>query len=88
MSTEDKISRLLSELEEARKWPARFRETMDGAPDVTPQIQEADRKIESLEKRAKEAMKSLRCVNPKTKSLHRAMADMLINWQTFKDDLK
>ena len=88
MSVDDETTRLLAELADAKNWPARFKQDMDGNMDISRQVREADEKIGALEKRAKEMMKKLGCVSPQTRSLYHAMADMLINWQTLKDSLE
>ncbi|MCK4728440.1 MAG: hypothetical protein KAT27_05925 [Desulfobacterales bacterium] len=85
--TDDTTTRLLQELSDAKAWPARFKQELDSGSDVSHEIGEADKKIEGLEKRAKEAMKRLGCVSPQTRSIHHGMADMLINWNVFKDSL-
>ena len=87
MSTDDTTTRLLQELSDAKAWPERFKREIDGGSDVSDEIRAADKKIEELEKRAKEALKRLGCVSPETRSVYHGMADMLINWQTFKDSL-
>ena len=87
MSVDDETTRLLVELADAKKWAARFKRDMDGKMDLGQQVREADEKIGVLEKRAKEMMKKLGCVSPQTRSVYHTMADMLINWQTFKDSL-
>jgi hypothetical protein len=87
LSVDDETTRLLVELADAKKWPARFKRDMDGNVDLGQQLREADEKIGALEKRAKEMMKKLGCVSPETRSVYYTMADMLISWQTFKDNL-
>jgi uncharacterized protein YdcH (DUF465 family) len=87
MSTDDTTTRLLQELSDAKTWPARFKWMLDSGSDVSHDIREAEKKIEELEKRAKEAMKSLGCVSPQTRSIYHGMADMLIAWNAFKDGL-
>ena len=85
--TDNTTTQLLQELADAKTWPARFKREIDAGSDVSDEIGEAARKIEELEKRAKEAMKRLGCVSPQTRSVYHGMADMLINWNTFKDSL-
>lgn len=87
MSTDDTTTGLLQELSDAKTWPARFERGLDSGLDVSHDIREAEKKIEELEKRAKEAMKRLGCVSPQTRSIYHGMADMLINWNAFKDRL-
>ncbi len=88
MSADDATTRLLQELENAKAWPERFKQELAGRADVSNDIREADKKIEELEKRAKDAMKRLGCVSPETRSIYHGMADMLISWHTFKDSLR
>lgn len=87
ISTDDVTTQLLQELSEAKTWPARYKQEIDRGSDVSHEIQEADKRIEELERRAKEAMKKLGCVSPETRSVYHGMADMLINWNDFKDSL-
>lgn len=87
MSTYDTTTGLLKELSDAKNWPAQFKGRIESGSDVSRDVREADKKIEELEKRAKEAMKRLGCVNPQTRSIYHGMADMLINWNAFKDSL-
>ena len=87
LSPDDATSTLLKELSDAKTWPGQFKQELKTGTDVSDDIQEADQKIEVLEKRAKEAMKRLGCVSPETRLIYHGMADMLINWQVFKDSL-
>ena len=41
-----------------------------------------------LLRHAEGELKRLGCVSPETRSVYHGMADMLINWQAFKDSLK
>jgi len=88
MSMDDVTTQLLQELSDAQAWPKRLKGRMDNNEDVTAQIKEGDEKIDLLEKRAKEAIKKLGCVSPETRTVYHHMADMLINWHTFKDSLE
>ena len=87
MSTDDIVARLLEELSDAKTWPARFKGALESGADIGHEIAEADKKIEQLEQRAKDAMKRLGCVSPQTRSIHHGMADMLMEWHIFKDSL-
>ena len=86
-STDDTTTLLLQELSDAKTWPARFKQKIERGADISDQLNEADKKIEALEERAKEAMKRLGCVSPQTRSVYHAMADMLINWNSFRDSV-
>ncbi|MDY6989920.1 MAG: hypothetical protein SWQ30_17900 [Thermodesulfobacteriota bacterium] len=88
MSMDDATTQLLQELSDAQALPMRLKGRIDNNEDVTSQIKEGDEKIDLLEKRAKEAIKKLGCVSPETRTVYHHMADMLINWQTFKDSLE
>lgn len=87
MSAGDATNQLLQELADAKTWPERFKREIESGSDVRDEIREADKKIEELEKRAKEVMKKLGCVRPETRKISRCMTDMLISWHTFKDSL-
>ncbi len=84
---DDGVTQLLRELSEAKTWPERLQDEVSRGADVSDAIRRVDGDIERLEKRAKEAMKSLGCVNPHTRALYHGMADMLINWRAFKDSI-
>lgn len=88
MSMDDETNQLLQELSDAKTLPMRLQGRMDNKEDVRAQIKEGDQKIDLLEKRAKKAIKKLGCVSPETRTVYHHMADMLINWQTFKDSLE
>jgi hypothetical protein len=87
VQADDAVTQLLRALSEAKTWPERLKDALDRGVDVSRGIRKADEEIGQLEKRAKEAMKSLGCVSPHTRAVYHGMADMLINWQTFKDSL-
>lgn len=87
MPTDDTTNRLLQELSDAKAWPEQFKRELDSGSDVSREIGEAAKKIEELEKRAKEAMRILGCVSPQTRLVYHGMADMLISWNDFKDSL-
>jgi hypothetical protein len=87
-TTDDTIGRLLEELADAKVWATRFKQQLDSGSSVAEEIREADKRIEALEKRAKETMKKLGCVSPQTRMISQGMADMLIAWYSFKDSLR
>ena len=87
ISVDETTTQLLQELSDAKAWPAQFKRLLDGGSDVSNDIRDAEVKIEELEKRAKEAMKRLGCVSPQTRTIYHSMADMLISWNAFKDNL-
>ena len=87
MPVDDAAAEILNELSEAKAWPERFKRKIDTGADVGSDIARADEKIDELENRAKKAIRRLGCVSPEGRSIYRAMADMLINWHTFKDTL-
>jgi hypothetical protein len=86
-ATDDTIAKILHELAEAKAWPARLKQALEGGSDVGDEIRETDEKIDALEKRAKETIKRLGCVDPQTRMISQGMADMLIGWYAFKDSL-
>jgi len=87
-NTDDATDEILHELAEAKAWPTRLKQVLDGGSDVGDEMREAGERIEALEKRAKETIKRLGCVDPQTRMISQGMADMLIGWYTFKDSLK
>ncbi|MBW1742315.1 MAG: hypothetical protein JRJ47_02635 [Deltaproteobacteria bacterium] len=87
-NTHDATDEILHELAEAKGWPARLKKARDSGSHVDDEIREAGERIEALEKRAKETIKRLGCVSPQTRMVSQGMADMLIDWYTFKDSLE
>ncbi len=87
ISVDDPIRQLLEDLSNAKAWPERFKQKLEAGADVSDDIREADKKIEELQRLAKETIKRLGCLTPETRLIYHGMADMLINWQTFKDGL-
>ncbi len=87
MCADDSISELLDELSDAKTWPEHFRQAIDSGSDVSGEINEAGKTIETLEERAQETMKRLGCDCPDTRKISQGMANMLINWYTFEDSL-
>ncbi len=87
MSTDDATDELLQELSDAKTWAERFKSELESGSDVDDEIKEADKKIEELENRAREAMKKFGCDCPETRTISRGMTDMLIEWHIFKDSL-
>ena len=87
MSTDDATDELLQELSDAKTWPERFKSELESGLNVGDEIKEADKKIEELENRAREAMKKFECDCPETRTISRCMTDMLIEWHIFKDSL-
>lgn len=88
ITADDATTRLLKELSDAKAWPELLKRKLDSGTDVSDEIGKANEKIEGLKRRAEEAIKSLGCVSPETRSVYHGMADMLISWQTFKDSLE
>ena len=82
------MAQLLKELADAKTLAAQFQESLDRGIDITGDIGQAEKRVEALEKRAKEAMKKLGCVSPVTRLLYYGMADMLISWNTLKDGME
>jgi hypothetical protein len=81
------IHQLLLDLADAKTWPANFKKHRKQGIDVSQEIEAAAKKIDGLEKDAKHLMHTLGCTNPKTRPIFQGMADMLINWHAFADDL-
>ena len=83
----EETARLLKDLAEAKTWPDTFKEdTANGTKGVL-EIETVDKKIERLEEHARQLIKRLGCTDPKTRKLFQGMADMLINWYAFKDEV-
>lgn len=93
MNCADELTnQLLRELSEARTWPEQFRAKLEKGLDISGEIGKASEEIEVLEQRAREAIrelgKELGCGHPQTRLIFKGMADMLIEWHTFKDSLE
>lgn len=85
---DDLTAEMVRALSEAKAWPEQFRASTAKGLDVGCQIKEADEKIAALERRARELIKelggALGCGHPQTRMVFKAMADMLIEWHTFR----
>jgi hypothetical protein len=85
---DDLTSELVKELSEAKRLPEQFKARTAKGLDVGWQIKEADEKIAALERRARKLIKelgsALGCGHPQTRMVFKGMADMLIEWQTFR----
>jgi hypothetical protein len=86
-AADDSIDEILQELKEAKSWPSQLKHMVDEGSDMGNEIRKADERIEALEKRAKEAIRRMGCVDPQTRMISQGMADMLITWYAFKDSL-
>lgn len=91
-SANELTTQLVRELSEAKTWPEQFKARLEKGLDIGNQIKEADEKIEALERRARKVIKELGrelgCGHPQTRMVFQGMADMLIEWHTFKDSLE
>ena len=87
-SANELTSQLVREMSEAKTWPEEFKARRAKGLDITSQIKEADDKIDALERRARELIKKLvselGCGHPQTRMVFQGMADMLIEWHTFR----
>jgi hypothetical protein len=93
ITLKDRLTReLVKELLEAKTWPDQFRAKLEKGMDIGEEINEANEKIEALEKRARMAIKELGnefgCGHPHTRMVFRGMADLLIHWLAFRDNLE
>ena len=93
MSSENEsTSQLVREMLQAKTWPEQFKERLEKGLDIGSQIKEVDEKIEALERRARKVIRELAnelgCGHPQTRKVFQAMADMLIEWNIFKDSLE
>jgi hypothetical protein len=91
-STNELTTQLVRELSEAKMWPEQLKARLEKGLDIGSQIKEAEERIEALERRARKLIKELGselgCGHPQTRMVFRGMADMLIEWHTFKDSLE
>jgi hypothetical protein len=91
-SVNELTTQLVRDLSVAKTWPKQFKARLEKGLDIGSEIKEADEKIEALERRAKKAIresgKELGCGHPQTRMVFQGMADMLIEWHTFKDSLE
>ncbi len=89
---DDLTTQLLRELSEAKTWPEQFKAKLEKGLDIGSEIKEVNDKIEALERRARKAIKELGeelgCGHPHTRMVFQGMADMLIEWQIFKQSLE
>jgi polysaccharide deacetylase 2 family uncharacterized protein YibQ len=91
-SGNEPTTQLVRELSQAKTWPEQFKERLEKGLDNGSQIKEVDEKVEALERRARKVIRELGselgCGHPQTRSVFQAMADMLIEWNIFKDSLE
>ena len=91
-SGNEPTTKLVRELLAAKQWPEQFKERLEKGLDIGSQIKEVDEKVEALERRARKVIRELGselgCGHPQTRSVFQAMADMLIEWNIFKDSLE
>jgi len=91
-STNELTTQLVRELSEAKKWPGQFKARLEKGLDIDSQIKDADERIEALERSARKLIKELGselgCGHPQTRMIFQGMADMLIEWHTFKDGIE
>lgn len=89
MPYDDITEQLLKDLADAKTWPERFKEKLDKgteiSKEISKEISDAEKRIEILEKQARQRMKKFGCTSPATRSISLGIADMLINWYSFKD---
>jgi hypothetical protein len=88
----ESATQLVRELSQAKTWPEQFKERLEKGQDIGGQIKEVDEKIAALERRARKVIRELAnelgCGHPQTRKVFQAMADMLIEWNIFKDSLE
>ena len=91
-SGNEPTTQLVRELSQAKTWPEQLKERLEKGLDIGSQIKEVDEKVEALERRARKVIRELGselgCGHPQTRSVFQAMADMLIEWNIFKDSLE
>ena len=86
MTDNHDVADLLKALEEARDLAARLQRTAAGRKEPAA-ARAVEDEIMGLEKAARSMMKSLGCTSPQTRAIQRGMADMLIQWYSFVDDM-
>ena len=91
-SGNEPAAQLVRELLQAKMWPEQLKERLEKGLDIGNQIKEIDEKVEALEGRARKVIRELGselgCGHPQTRKVFQAMADMLIEWNIFKDSLE
>ena len=56
---DEQTSQLVAKMSEAKTWPAQLKAKLDKGLDVEDEIEERGRKVEALEKRAREVIREL-----------------------------
>ena len=91
-SGNEPTTQLVRELLQAKTWPEQFKERLEKGLDIDSRIKEVDERIDALERRARKVIRELGnelgCGHPQTRKVFQAMADMLIEWNIFKDSLE
>ena len=91
-SRNESTTQLVRELSQAKTWPEQFKERLEKGLDIGSEIKEVDERIDALERRARKVIRELGnelgCGHPQTRKVFQAMADMLIEWNMFKDSLE
>ena len=84
----NRTNELLDALASAKKQSEELKARGAQGLDVADAMTHLEEQVNALEKRAKETMKKLGCVSPETRAVYRAMADMLIAWEMFRDGMR
>ena len=84
---QEEAGQLIDELKEAKIYLLQLEGKLSQRQKIRDELTKCDKKVESLEKRAKSFMKTVGCVSSEAREVHRIMADMLIAWHTVKDKI-
>ena len=85
MEKEEKIQQMLQVLAQAKTWPADLLQGVVEGRDMDAEIKDVQEKILHIEGQARALIQSMGCTDPRSQTLSRATADMMINWYHFHD---
>lgn|GEM_PF-1274655 len=80
--SEEDVNELLRELADARNLSEQMSERQGQRED---DIRKTEDRVQALRERAESTISALGCADPRAKDIHKAMADMVIRWEIFKD---
>jgi Ni,Fe-hydrogenase I small subunit len=87
MQNGNTVNQILADMKKAKSSIIALKDSSQKGCVQKPEIEAAEKNILSLEQKAKSLIKILGCTDPETRSLFKAMADMVIQWYDFVDDL-
>ena len=82
---DEDVNELLGKLADARRLPEKMPPASGNVTEFTEEIRKAENYVQTLKQQAESTMAALGCVDHRTQVIRQGVADMLINWEIFKD---